>query len=97
MPDYRLIPTRVQAWQWVPGGLVATGIVVGILMGHGVHFAHPSGLGPTTTLLIEGGAGEQIANPGDWVVKDADDQWSVIEATEFAMSYEPAATLPGIA
>jgi DNA segregation ATPase FtsK/SpoIIIE-like protein len=75
---YRLKPRIVDAWQWIPGDLAAAGTVVDTLMGAGVDFRHPSGMGPTTTLLIETAEGPETAQPGDWLIRDPEDSWRIV-------------------
>lgn len=91
MPKYRSKPLTVEAWQWIPGDMAAAGAVVGTLMGHGIPFCHPSGLGPTTTLQLGEGDSGPLAQPGDWLIR-ANDRWGIVEATDFAGRYEPAET-----
>jgi hypothetical protein len=89
MTRYRLKPTAyVNAMQWIPGDLAATGRIIGTLMADGVPTRHPSGMGPTTTIQIEGDPAKE-AQPGDWLIRTDDREWDVIEATDFALRYEP--------
>jgi hypothetical protein len=88
---YRHRPVEIEALRWNPGSLVDAARVVGPLLREGVNFRHPSGDGATTTLLIDTPEGEQVAQPGDWIVRPAGGDWAVMPAADFAERYELAA------
>ncbi|MFD5814377.1 hypothetical protein [Streptomyces sp. NPDC127038] len=88
---YRHRPIEIAALQWNPGSMIDAGAIVGTLLGNGVRFRHPSGMGETTTLLLDTPEGEQLAQPGDWIVRPASGDWAVLAAADFAERYEPAA------
>jgi Protein of unknown function (DUF4031) len=73
----------IEARQWQPGDPAAIGEMVGWLMVHGVPFHHPDGIGSTTTLAIQTTDGEKVAQPGDWIVKDARGEFYPYEAGRF--------------
>lgn len=87
---YRHRAIEITALQWNPGSLVDVARVVGPLLGEGVDFRHPSGEGATTTLLIDTPEGEQLAQPGDWIIRVDGGDWAVMGADDFAERYEPA-------
>lgn len=91
MTRYRHRPIEITALQWNPDSMIDAGRIVGTLLGEGVNFRHPDGMGATTTLLIDTPEGEQTALPGDWIVRVAGGDWAVMAAADFAERYAPAA------
>jgi hypothetical protein len=90
MTRYRSRSVQVEAWQWNPGDLQAAGFLVGILVGNGVEFGHPSGEGDTTTLAIATANGiEMPAYPGDWIVRGVDGNFWAVPRAVFDQTYEP--------
>jgi hypothetical protein len=86
-PDLR-IP---EATRWEPGDPELAGALLGWLTGSGADFRHPGpGTGSKTRLAVRNGPDEpwQVAEPGDWVVREDGTSWLVLTPVQYEKQQE---------
>ena len=86
---WRKKPVVIEAMRWEPAAFPEVGAVVGWLMANGCDFHHPSDFGGETTLAIRTlNGGAQLAQPGDWVIRDPTGEFRVCRPDVFEAAYE---------
>ena len=82
---YRKRPVEIEAHQWEPDDLTASGRVVGWLMAHNADFE----IVENRNLSIITLEGAMLAKRGDWIVRGVRGEFYPVKPWIFEETYEP--------